>query len=130
MNNQAIANEAAARRTEPTRAAPLYRPLVDIQETAEELVLRADVPGASRDAIDIKFENGVLELHAKAKPRQPEGTTYLAREYAVGDYYRTFEVHESIDAAKIWAEYGQGVLTLHLPKAEKVKPRKIEIKSS
>ena len=51
----------------------------------------------------------------------------LLREYGVGDYYRSFQVSEAIDAGKISAEYADGVLTLHLPKAEAVKPRKIAV---
>jgi HSP20 family protein len=116
-------------RGEHTRAGSHYRPNVDILESADELVVLADVPGASGDDIGVDFEDGTLTIHASVGPRQQEGTEYLLREYGVGDYYRTFRVSEAIDPAGITAEYGDGVLTLHLPKAEASKPRKIEVKS-
>ena len=56
-----------------------------------------------------------------------DGQGYFLREYGVGDYYRSFQISEAIDAGKISAEYADGVLTLHLPKTEAVKPRKIAV---
>jgi len=116
-------------RQEPTRGALQYRPVVDILETAEELRVLADVPGAKAEDIEINFEKGVLTIHARVGPRQPEGVSYLLREYGVGDFHRVFEVSESIDADRITAEHADGVLILHLPKAEKAKIRKIEVRS-
>ena len=128
-NNSAkpAADEAAS--GEHTRCGCHYRPNVDILEMADELVVLADVPGATGHDIDVDFEDGNLTIHAKVQPRQDEGTEYLVREYGVGDYHRTFRVSEAIDAAKIAAEYADGVLTLHLPKAESTKPRKIDVKT-
>lgn len=114
---------------ELTRGGSYYRPNVDILERADELVVEADVPGASTDKIDIDFEDGTLTIHAQVRPRQPDDQDYLVREYGVGDYRRTFHVSEAIDAGKISAEYSEGVLTLHLPKAEAVRPRKIPVKN-
>jgi len=87
------------------------------------------VPGTTVENIGVDFEDGALTIHAKVEPRQEENTEFLVREYGVGDYYRTFRVSEAIDSAKISAEYADGVLTLHLPKAEATKPRKIEVKA-
>jgi HSP20 family molecular chaperone IbpA len=114
---------------EHTRSGTYYRPNVDILERDDELVVLADVPGTAGGDIDVDFEDGMLSIHAKVKPRQDENTEYLIREYGVGDYYRTFRVSESIDPSKITAEYADGVLTLHLPKAESTKPRKIAVKT-
>ncbi len=114
---------------EPTRTMPRYRPLVDIEEHSDELRVIAEVPGAKADDIDINYENGILTLHARVRPRQPEGANYLVREYGIGDYYRAFEVSETIDPSRISADYTDGVLVLHLPKAEKAKARKVEVKA-
>ncbi|MGA2797445.1 MAG: Hsp20/alpha crystallin family protein [Thermoguttaceae bacterium] len=112
---------------EHTRNGRFYRPNVDILERADELLVLADLPGAKGDQIDVNFEKGTLTLHAAVPKRQNEDQHYLAREYGVGDYYRTFQVSEAIDASRITAEYADGVLTLHLPKAESIKPRKISV---
>ena len=114
---------------EPTHSGVRYRPAVDIVELSGELRLVADMPGASKDGIDINFEKGVLTIHAKVAPRHSEETADLLREYGVGDFYRVFTVSENIDASKISAEYAHGILTLHLPKSEASQPRKIAVRS-
>jgi HSP20 family protein len=115
---------------EHTRSGVLFRPNVDIIEHEEELILLADVPGASCDAVDLRFEDGTLTIHAKVEPRQDDSVEYLLQEYGVGDFYRTFQISEAVDASRISAEFSDGVLILHLPKAEAVKPRKIAVKGA
>jgi len=116
-------------RMEHTRNVDHYRPNVDILESAEELTVRADLPGTRPEDIDIRFENGMLTLHGKVGPRQPQERDFLLQEYGVGDFYRTFQVSESIDGQRITAEHRDGVLTLHLPKVEAAKPRKIAVQA-
>lgn len=129
MSNAVIEKKAPAdvARAEQTRNVPHYRPNVDIIETSEELLVLADVPGADAKDIDINFENGTLTLHARVNVRQETETDYLLREYGTGDFVRTFQVSEQIDASRISAEVADGVLTLHLPKTEAVKPRTIKV---
>lgn len=121
--------EGEVTQREPTRGGVRYRPPVDIVELPEELRVVADVPGASKEGIDINFEKGVLTIHAKVEPRHSQETDYLLREYGVGDYYRVFTVSENIDASKISADYADGILTLHLPKAAAAQPRKIQVRT-
>jgi len=116
-------------RVEHTRSGRAYRPYVDIVEKKDELLVLADLPGVKSDGIDINFENGTLVIHGKVDPRRPEDTNYLFCEYGIGDFYRSFEVSELIDAGRISAEYADGVLTLHLPKAEAAKPHKIAVRA-
>jgi HSP20 family protein len=113
-------------RPEATRGI-YYTPRVDIFETEDELVFFADVPGTRPDTVDIKYENGELTVHARCKPRQTE-TNYVLCEYGVGDFYRVFTLDDSINPDRIGAELKNGVLTVHLPKAESVKPKKITVK--
>ena len=129
--NDVVQNPAEeVTRAEHTRSGRYYRPNVDILEKADELLVLADVPGTTGEQIDVHFEDGELTIHAKVAPRQRNDVEYLLREYGVGDYYRTFRISEAIDAGKISAEYADGVLTLHLPKAEEAKPRKIAVKTA
>ena len=113
--------------TEQTRGGQFYRPNVDILEQQDELVLLADMPGLKTDDIEIDFQDRQLTIHGHVRPRQAEDTTYLLQEYGVGDFYRTFQVSEHIDASRIHASYSDGVLTLHLPKVEAARPRKISV---
>jgi len=117
------------RNTEPTRTGRTFRPNVDILELEHELLLLVDLPGARQDGIDIRFENGTLSLHARVEPRQPENRSWLLREYGVGDFHRSFEVNEDVDASAIQAEFADGVLSLHLPKTPASQPRRIEVKA-
>lgn len=111
-----------------TRGAVTYTPRCDIFETDDELVLCADLPGVEPGNADVRYENGELIIHARCTPRQ-EGVNYLGYEYGIGDYYRAFTIGEAIDADKIAAELRNGVLTVHLPKSEAVKPKKIPVKA-
>ena len=121
-----VQNEVAA--VERTHGGMTYNPRIDIWETADELMLYADMPGVAAENLDIRFENRELRIHGKVCPRH-EGINFLYGEYGIGDFHRTFTIGESIDSEKISAELKDGVLTLHLPKTEAVKPRRIEVKS-
>jgi HSP20 family protein len=116
-------------RTEHTWSGRYYAPNVDIAETKDELTVYADMPGVISADLDVRFENGELTIHGKVKPRHAENVTRLVSEYALGDYFRTFMISEAIDSEKISAEYKDGVLTLHLPKVERARPRKITVKT-
>jgi len=105
-----------------------YTPSVDILETDEELFLFADLPGVKEGDVDIRFENGELTLHARRSPSKMTGVVVWENE--VGDFFRAFRISEQIDTGKIWAELKNGVLTLHLPKVEAAKPRKITVRGA
>jgi HSP20 family protein len=128
---QSPASETVSR--EKGRAGVRYTPRFDIVETAEELTLYGDLPGVQPADLEVRFENQELVIHGRVAARNDAGdrnnaaTGHWEREYGVGDFYRTFAVSEGIDAQRIQAELKNGVLTLHLPKAEAVKPRKIQV---
>jgi len=123
--------ESEVPRAERTRDRWTYTPNVDILESADELLLLADVPGVKAEDVDIQYERGLLTIHAKVEPRQDESaTSYLLREYGVGDYCRSFQIGEGIDTEEIKAELKNGVMELHLPKTQAYKPRKITVKAS
>ena len=79
------------------------------------------------DNVDIQFENRELTIRGKVCPRY-DNVKLLYSEYGIGDFHRTFKIGEAIDIAEISAEMSDGVLMLHLPKSEKLKPRRIAVK--
>ena len=112
---------------EPTRGTRYFRPRVDIFERDGDLVLQADIPGVTAEDVDVQYEDGTLTIHGRVAPRQPAEGTPLVEEYELGDFYRTFQLSDRIDAGKISATCQDGVLTLVLPKVAELRPRKIEI---
>lgn len=114
-------------RPEATRSGAYFTPRVDIYETDQELTLYAEVPGARPEDVDLHYEKGELGLHVRVKPRLT-GRPLLLQEYQDGDFYRAFTIHESIDSSRISADCKNGVLTIHLPKAEVAKPRQIPVR--
>ncbi len=122
--------QAEITRTERTRSTQTFRPNVDIVELEDKLMVRADMPGSSAENVDIEFENGTLTIYGKVNEREAQSQQSIAREYGIGDFLRTFKVGEAIDSERISAEFNDGVLTLHLPKTERVKPRKISVKTA
>jgi len=112
---------------EQLRQSPHIAPDVDIVEKPEEFLLRADVPGSGAEHAEIRVENQTLILSCKVKRRPPADANYLVREYEHSDFYREFLVGDWLDTTRISAEYSDGVLTLHLPKAETMKTRKIQV---
>lgn len=115
---------------EATRASLVYRPATDIYESADDVVLVADMPGVGPDDIEVSLERRVLTIRGHARPPAPEGFRQAYAEYGVGDYERVFTLSDDIDQEKIEASQNAGVLTLRLPKAAATKPRKIAVQAS
>lgn len=127
MNEKHLANNeaAAALSRETTRSGERYvSPAVDIYETEEGLTLVADVPGLSEQSLNISIDQGILTIEGAATAGMGDS---LHREFAMTGYWRQFQLPETLDAEKARAEVKHGVLTLHLPKAEAAKPKRIAI---
>jgi len=105
-----------------------WAPPVDIYETENALVLKADVPGVDPKDVDIRVENGVLYLKGERKfEKEVKEENYHRCERCYGAFTRSFSLPSSIDAEKVSAEYKDGQLTLTLPKKEEAKPKTIKI---
>jgi len=101
-------------------------PNVNIFETPEGYVLQAEMPGVSKDGLEITVEGTEIAIVGRRNPETTAGQT-LFRERHAADYRRVFELDPAIDTAKVSAKIEQGVLTVSLPKSERVKPRKITV---
>jgi len=106
-----------------------FTPPIDIHEGADGLTLEADLPGATERNLHIHLEDNVLDLYAKIDSPAPEGARLVHEEYRLGDYHRSFILSDEVDRERITAELKNGVLSLFLPKADRARTRRIEIKS-
>jgi len=130
MSNQKdiTTTEDTAVQTERVSRRAVVTPAVDIFENDDELLVIADVPGATAEGLNLNFDKDQLSIEATTTP-PVEGLKPLFREFhgAVVDYRRVFELAPGIDVEKIHAELDQGVLSIHLPKSAATKPRRIQI---
>ena len=108
------------------RAVEYATPPVNIFETGDGYVLEAEMPGVTRDGLEITLQGTEVTITGHRAAESAAGETLL-RERSPVDYRRTFELDPAMDTSRIAAKMNQGVLTLTLPKTENVKPMKIEV---
>ena len=101
-------------------------PSVNITASHDEYVLEVEMPGVNKEGLEISVEGNELTIIGRRQPDSVQGEV-MYRETSDADYRRVFELSSDIETGKIRAEMQQGILKLHLPKAERVKPRKINI---
>lgn len=107
-----------------------WRPAVDIREEKDRFVIEADLPGVDPKDIEVTMENGVLTLKGERRfEKDTSGDNYKRVERAYGVFYRRFSLPDSANPEKIEARGKNGVLEIILPKQEKVRPRRIDVKS-
>lgn len=102
-------------------------PPVDIYDAGEEYVLKAEMPGVEKQDLEITMNNNELEINAAVHGDDGEDSALSYGEFRLFSYHRKFVVDDSVNSSAITAVLENGVLTLTLPKSEKVKPRKIEV---
>lgn len=110
----------------PREGEKFITPVASVSETPDGYSLELEMPGVSKDGLEISVENNHLSITGRKNTTTPDGTL-VHRESRAHNYRRMFEIDPSIDTAKISARMSQGVVTLTLPKAEEVKPRKIAV---
>lgn len=125
MNAVTQTAERPVRPQPATQERPYVSPNVNIVETKEGYVLEAEMPGVAKDGLEISLEDNVLTIAGRRQPAPSVNLVY--RESNPADYRRVFELDPSIDGGKISAGIEQGILTVNLPKAEKVNPRRITV---
>jgi HSP20 family protein len=113
---------------ELTQEGPFFVPNIDIFEDDNNIVLLADMPGVSKDNVDIRVEDGRLSIQGKVSKETPG--EYVLSEYSIGDYFSNFALSTTIDQSGIQASMKNGVLRVVLPKSDKLKPKKIAIMSN
>jgi len=112
---------------ETMRPGPVFIPAVDTLDDPNEIIVLADMPGVDSNNVDIDLKDNQLTIVGRIEPVEGEKEVSLYKEFNWGDFYRSFTLSDVIDQTKITAKMDQGVLRLTLPKAEKMKPRKISV---
>lgn len=103
-------------------------PAVDVAETQEKIVVRAEVPGMKQEDIAIEFENGILTIKGeRTLEKNGDGMTWHRVERTYGNFVRSFTLPRTVDAERIGATYRDGVLEIEIPKKEEAKPKQIRI---
>jgi len=115
-------------RTGDDDSSAVWAPQTDLVETDEDFQLRLDVPGMSKEDIDINLQNGTLTVSGeRTSERTDEGEDYVRVERAFGNFHRTFTLPDAVDHENIEATYEDGVLSINVPKTEESTRRQIEI---
>jgi HSP20 family protein len=105
-----------------------WAPAVDIYETEQELVVKADLPEVDAKDLDIRVENNILTIRGERKfEKKVNEENYLRVERAYGTFSRSFSLANTVNSEAIRAEYQNGVLTLTIPKREEAKPKQIKV---
>jgi HSP20 family molecular chaperone IbpA len=117
----------AEKERESTTPARRYLPVTDIFETEQALTVVLEMPGVTKESVDVRVENNVLSIEGQVDLSKYQGLAPLYIEYNVGHYARSFQLSSKIEQDRITAELKDGVMTLVLPKAEKAKPRRISV---
>jgi HSP20 family protein len=107
-----------------------YLPL-DVYETADDVVVRALVPGVAADGIDVQYQQGTLTIRTKLEEAElPQGATWLLHEVGGGQSIRQVTLAPKVDVDQVQTTFEDGVLTLRLPKAADAKPKRIDVASA
>jgi HSP20 family protein len=102
-------------------------PLINVFNDGDDFVVVAELPGVKKEDLDIQVRGDNVRIHGKKMVTYEENASVHRRERAAGEFDRTITLPDQIDAAKVGAEYRDGVLTLRLPRAESAKPRTVTI---
>jgi HSP20 family protein len=114
------------RKAERVQPEEFIAPVVNINETKDGYILEAEMPGVNKDGLEIRLENNELTITGRRGSEMVPGEL-LFRERPTAHFRRVFDLDPAIDAGQINAKVNQGVLTLTLPKSERVKPRRITV---
>jgi len=109
-----------------------FAPALDVTETDEEYRVRADLPGVKNEDLDISIQDGVLTINAETKyeDEKKDNGRIIRQERRYGKFVRSMRLGDTVDVENVKADYKDGVLSLVLPKAEQVRPKRIDVQVS
>jgi len=121
-----MANEVQRKETQTM---PRFSPSTDIIEKEDGFHIYMDMPGVAREQLNINLQDTDLEISAQAEFPKLENASNIHMEFGTCEYVRSFTISDVVDRENIKATMKNGVLELYLPKADKARPRKIEIEA-
>jgi HSP20 family protein len=128
MHGLRLFEDAVTRMMSEPRTGRPWSPNVDILETDDALIVRADVPDVKIEDIDVRVENQTLTLKGHRKFEKEENVKgYHRLERSYGEFVRSFAVPPTVDTEKVQADYKNGVLTVTLPRKESARPRQVKV---
>lgn len=113
-----------------SRTSSAWSPQCNAYEDENGLHMEVSLPGVEQQNSEILVENGVLTIKGQRKSEEKSGRTYFVRELEGGEFSRSFNLPTDVDQNKVAATLKQGVLSIHLPKREEAKPRRIMIEAA
>jgi HSP20 family protein len=117
-----------ATKEEKTVPGRFFVPAADVFETEDALTVVMEVPGATREAVEIELKEGVLRVEGRIDAAKYGGLEPVYTEYNVGHWTRSFALSDAVDQERIGAQLEDGVLTLTLPKTAEARPRRIAVR--
>ena len=127
MNESKDVTTRQSKEVQRGKSERILRPPVDIFEDSTGITVQADMPGVSKDRLDVKIDNDTLSIEGRADISMPEGMEPLYADIRSTHYQRSFSLSRELDGDKVEASLRDGVLTLRIPRREQYKPRKIEV---
>ena len=105
-------------------------PTVNLYTNEEGAVLKAEVPGIDPDSLDVSVQNDTVTLRGKREPESGENEEFIRQERQYGEFVRTLTLPHKVEQDNVNAKFKDGILEIHLPRAEEAKPKKIEVQQS
>jgi len=124
-----VSKQQAGAAQDERQQEPTILPAVDIFENESGITLQADMPGVSRDRLDVHVDSDTLTIEGRADIPMPEGMDAMYADIRSTRYQRGFSLSRELDTGRIEAGLKDGVLTLHIPKREEHRPRRIEVRT-
>lgn len=107
--------------------AAAWMPDVDVLETKDDFILQVSLPGVKKEAVETEIKDSVLTISGKRDIKQNSDDNWLKREIPTGQFYRAFKIGARVKTEAVKANFKDGILEIHIPKADEAKPNKIQI---
>jgi HSP20 family molecular chaperone IbpA len=124
-----VSKQQASTEQDVKQQEPAILPAVDIFENASGITVQADMPGVSRDRLDVHIDSDTLSIEGRAEIPMPEGMDAMYADIRSTHYKRSFTLSRELDTERVEAGLKDGVLTLRIPKREEHRPRRIEVQT-